>query len=246
MPNDREAAAAEMARLAGSSTSWDERFWRAGDRTLTPAEVVAALTPHLTDERRARIEAVLDGRTYELAVVVDGLVDTGNVAAVMRTADAMGIQPFHIVDTAGSYKHSRRTTQGAEKWLDRWRWRDPRDCVGFLRHFGYSIVVTRRGGDPLAGYDFSTRTALVFGNEVDGVSPQLLGAADAALEIPMTGFARSFNISVAAGICLYAARKGRSGDLPPHDRERLRAVWYQLSVPNPGAVLRAAAAGGSP
>jgi tRNA (guanosine-2'-O-)-methyltransferase len=81
-------------------------------RPLDPAQVVALLEPHLSDRRRARIEDVLDGRTYTVATVVEGIVNTGNVNAVMRTAEALGYQGFHIITGDAVYKDSRRTSVG--------------------------------------------------------------------------------------------------------------------------------------
>jgi len=237
MPGDSAVAAREMARLAISATSWDDHWWQASGHEITPADVIAALGPHLSTDRKQRIEQVLDRRTYRLAVVVDGMVDTGNVAAVMRSVEAFGVQAFHVVDTAGRYKHSRRTTQGAEKWLDRWRWQSPGDCVRFLRAAGYTVAVTRAGGEPIDRFGFTDPTALVFGNELDGVSAEMADAADVVLGIPMMGFAQSLNISVAVGICLADARPRLAGALSAEERDRLRAVWYQQSVPNPGPLL---------
>ena len=166
------------------------------------------------------------------------MVDSGNVSAVMRTADAFGVQPFHAIDTASSYKHSRRTSQGAEKWLDRYRWKSVPDCVSFLRSAGYRIVAAHldAGSVPIHEIDFSTPTAIAFGNKLEGLSPELLDAADLNAMIPISGFVQSFNISVAAGLCLYRAREsrrdrlGRHGDLGDDDRDRLRAVFTMKSV----------------
>ncbi|WP_243664616.1 hypothetical protein [Rhodothermus marinus] len=54
--------------------------------------IVAWLQPYLTERRRQRIEQVLDGRTYTVVPVVEGLANTGNVSAVMRSAEALGYQ----------------------------------------------------------------------------------------------------------------------------------------------------------
>lgn len=240
MASDPVVARREMAGLLrrGRLTSFDPGWFRYGGRVLTPAEIVAILRPHLTADRIARIDAVLDERTYNLAVVVDGMVDTGNVSAVMRSADAFGVQPFHAVDRAGGYKHSRRTAQGARKWVDRWVWREAAEAIGALRHQGYRLVVADLdpGATPVAEADLSARTALIFGNELSGVSDDFRAASDEVVAIGMSGFAQSLNISVAAAICLYEARRcrlerlGAHGDLAASDRERLQAVFTIKSV----------------
>ncbi len=140
MPSDPVVARYEMRRLLTRRTSRDPEWFTFGDRTLSPAEVTAILEPYATQERLAKIDEVLDRRTSSLTVVVEGMVDTGNVAAVLRTADGFGVQDFHAIDTARSYKHSKRTSQGAEKWIDRYRWRSPAECVAHLHESGFDVV----------------------------------------------------------------------------------------------------------
>lgn len=235
-----------MARLARSRrTSFDDSwFFRAGSMRA-PLEIIAALDPHLSEARTKKLTDSLDGRTRNTTVVIEGMVDTGNIAAVMRTADSFGVQEIHVVDTATSYKHSRRTSQGAEKWLDRFRWHSVAECVEALRRVDRRIAAAHL--DPAAtaidGYDFTRPTALVFGNELGGLTDEMLAAADDVVAIPTGGMTQSLNISVAAGICLYRAREqriaalGYHGDLLPDDRLRLHAIWAMKSVANVDALL---------
>jgi tRNA (guanosine-2'-O-)-methyltransferase len=240
MPSDPIVARAEMERLLapGRGTTRDPAWFRFGEQVLTPDEVLDVLAPYLTAEREARIDAAVAGRTRAVAVVVEGVVDTGNIAAVMRTADGFGIQEFHVVDTAGHYKHSKRTAQGSEKWLDRRRWRRAADCVEYLRAGGYRIVAAHLddAAVPIDAIDFTIPTAMVFGNELDGLSAEMVAAADVTTVIPISGFVQSFNLSVAAGVALYRARAdriarlGRHGDLSDEERLRMRAVFAMKSV----------------
>lgn len=243
-----------MRRLTAARRTSADPWWFTFDgAVVTPEAIASQLRSHLTDERVHRIEEVLDARTTRLAVVVEGMVDTGNIAAVMRTAEGFGVQPFHTIDTAAGYKHSRRTSRGAEKWLDRWRWKSPADCVEYLRNGGFRIVAAHLspGATPIAEADFSAPTALVFGNELYGLSREMLAAADAEVMIPISGFVQSFNVSVAAALCLAAARRdriaklGRHGDLAAEERDRLRAIWYQKTVPHARHIItRGVRAGG--
>jgi tRNA (guanosine-2'-O-)-methyltransferase len=245
MPNDKEVAAAEMLRLIGQGTTRDPHWFSFGDRRLSPDEVVELLLPFVTDDRVRRLDEVVGERTYNLTVAVEGMVDTGNVAAVMRTADGFGLQAFHAIDTAGTYKHSRRTARGAQKWLDRYRWRSVADCVEYLRAEGYRLIAAHVDptATPIEEVDFSRRTALLFGNELAGVSDEALAMVEDTTFIPVSGFIESYNISVAAGLCLYAARNdrirrlGRQGDLPAEDRDRLRAVFMMKSVKHHRALI---------
>lgn len=249
-------AAEEMRQLlAVAQTALGEEapFTFAG-RRFTPAEVISVLAPYLTDARRERIDAVLAERTYTVAPVVEGLINTGNVSAVMRTAEALGFQAFHVItheahDDGVRYKTSDRTTQGADKWLDVWRWETPQACVDHLRADGYRIVVTHLDDRSVSidAIDFTKKTALVFGNETDGVTPEMRALADQTCVVPMSGFTQSFNISVAAAVCLYharqhrLARQGYHGDLTEARRELLRAVFYVKGIRHARHVLERAA-----
>lgn len=239
-------------RLLGASSysPLDADRFRFGDRAFTPEEIVDRLAPYLTDERATRIEEVLEGRTHRLVTVVEGLVNMGNVSAVMRSAEALGCQPFHVITDGGSFKNSRRTSQGAEKWLDVYRWETPADCAAYLHEEGYRIVATHLDDSsiPIDDVDFSEPTAVVFGNERDGVSDEMVTLADERVIVPMVGFVQSFNISVAAAVTLYhayrdrKARQGRHGDLSVDERAALRATFYLRSVRAAEDILRSSAA----
>ena len=228
----------EMFELVHGVRSDDPSWFEFGDRVLAPDDIVTILKPRLSESRIETIERVLDARTNDVTVVVEGMVDLGNVSAVMRSADGFGVQSFHAIDTANTYKRSRRTTRGTDKWLDRYRWSDVESCYAFLRSRAFQIVVATVGDEttPLDQIDLTERVALVFGNELDGVSRQARELADLEFTIPMAGFAESFNVSVAASIALYATRRqrtrryGSAGSLDAAERDRVRAVWYLKSV----------------
>lgn len=210
-----------------------------GRHTLSAAQIIELLTSRISQERRDAIRSVIDQRTYSIACVCDGLYDTGNVAAVMRSAEAMGIQPFHVVSPQTRLKRSKRITAGTDKWLDITRWTTPGECIGALRERGYRIVATQLADDcvPISEIDFTQEpTAIVFGNEHAGVSQEFLEASDIRCIIPMRGFAESFNISVAAALSFYhiaqdrLARQGFHGDLNEAQREILEAHFYMRSL----------------
>ena len=216
-----------------------------GDRRVPAADVVEALRPFVSRARQERIDGVVARRTYTVATVIEGLYDLGNVHAVMRTAEGLGFAAFHMIEAGGTYKRSRRSSQGAEKWLDVARWPTPAACAAGLKRRGYRLAVTHLDAAvPVDTLDFSRPTALAFGNEAEGISDALLSLADARCIIPMNGFVQSFNISVAAALGLYHAYTDRlrslggSGDLSADEREILRAVYYRRSVAHADAILR--------
>lgn len=207
---------------------------------LSAATIRELLSDQLTEERRLGIDKVLEGRTYTVVPVMEGIHDLGNAAAVLRTSEGLGYQAAHVIDTQEDHKMSRRVTQGADKWLDVERWSDSAACADALKARGYQIVATDLDADCRLGeVDFTQPTALVFGNEQAGVSPQMLAMADRRCILPMTGFVQSYNISVAAALSLYEAyrqrveRLGAQGDLSARQKEILRAHFYLRSATRP-------------
>jgi tRNA (guanosine-2'-O-)-methyltransferase len=249
--HDPEAARAEMQALLADKGAPDEDLLpEIGGRRLEASEVIRLLSGHLTDRRRARIANVVAGRTKRLVPVVEGLVNTGNVSAVMRSAEALGCQALHVVEGAGEqrFKRSKRTSQGAEKWLDLTRWSGPDACAAHFRTHGVQLVATALTDEavPIGEIDFRRPTALVFGNEEGGVSEAMLAAVDRVCIVPLPGFTESFNVSVAAAVALHHARRAQredgggplTGDLNAAERERLTARFYLRSVTKAEAILR--------
>ncbi len=237
-PTNREKAEQDLARLeqdAGSPTIDGTPF--------PPDEIIRLLEPHVSPERMTRIRDVVAARTRHIVPVVEGVANTGNVNAVMRTAEGLGLQSFHVIKGDTPPKHSRRTSQGAHKWLDVAFWDSPVDCVQALRASGYRILVTHLDPTsvPIDEVDFSMRSALVFGNEKSGVSPELLGLADASIVLPLTGFVQSYNISVAAAMALHFADRGRRaagvGALTPDERRQLEADFLMRAVRHADEIL---------
>ena len=245
MASPHAATPEEMVDAISGRVSTDPEWFRIGDRVLEPAEVVSVLESYVSDQRKQRLEAALSERTDDVAVVIEGMVDLGNVGAVMRSADGFGVQTVHAIDTADAYKRSRRSSQGADKWLDRIRWTEPAACVDHLHEQGFTVLAADISDRsvPIHDADLTGRVAVVFGNELSGISPEMHRLVDGHIMIPMAGFSESFNISVAAAVTLFEVRRqriarfGRNGDLGDERTDQLRAVWYMQSVREPELLL---------
>lgn len=204
------------------------------------AVVIRALTPLLTQARLDRIERVIARRTRSVVPVLDGLIDPHNIAAVLRSAEAFGVQDVHVIEASDQpFVASHRVAQGTERWLDILRHRSPETCAAYLRERGYRILVATMGGqttprDLNASQD---PVAVVFGNEHAGVSPTLTRLSDGTYSIPMRGFVESLNVSVASAITIQAATEPRAGDLPEGARQALRARFMMLSVDRADEVI---------
>jgi tRNA (guanosine-2'-O-)-methyltransferase len=200
--------------------------------------VIAVLEPLLTEARRERIEQVIAARSTAVAAVLDGLIDPHNVSAVLRSADAFGVQAVHLIARPERFLASSRVSQGADRWVSLIEHESPTACVHALRARGHRIFVAavdgRLGPEALAR---EPRPAIVFGNEHAGVSADMRDLADGTYAIPMRGFVQSLNVSVAAAITLFAAMQGRPGQLDAQAAEELRARYCVLSVPHADEIV---------
>ena len=226
------------------------------------------LAPYVSERRMARIEAVVAARTFSVLPVLEQVHDPGNVNAVFRSAEGLGYGGAALVDLQGDASGlveqyasgaddaafaserpiRRRQSQGAHKWLHVETHGSTAAFAESARARGYRIAVTALRADavPIAEWDFSQPTALVFGAEKDGASGEMLEAADAALLLPLDGFVQSYNVSVAAALALYHARQdriarlGRHGDLTDAERRILTAHYVARGVPLAAPLLRRA------
>lgn len=193
----------------------------------------------LVEGRKERIEEVVALRTRSLVVVLDKLEDTFNMAAVLRTCEAMGLQEVHVIENPDErFRPNLKVTQGCDKWLDIFKYKDAAACFEALRSRGFEVWVSaiREGASNVFDLRFDKKMALVFGNERRGVSQEVLDAADGVFWIPMRGFVQSLNISAAVSASVTHAIGWRhangqqAGDLSPAETEALKAQFAHLSV----------------
>ncbi|MFO0560139.1 MAG: RNA methyltransferase [Polyangiales bacterium] len=208
---------------------------------MSAAECVRALEPLVVDERRERIWKAVSGRTRSVVCVIEGLTDPHNASAILRTCDALGVHEVHAIEAHAHVKMTTRVTKGAEKWMDLRRHHAPEPCATELADRGYALYVAdMRATTSLEQIAEQPKVALAFGNEHAGISPALRAVAKGAFAIPMLGMVESFNVSVAAGIALWASTRGRHGDLREDERMELAARFFIESVRGGELVLERA------
>jgi tRNA (guanosine-2'-O-)-methyltransferase len=197
--------------------------------------------------RKERIERVLSQRTRNLTVVLDRLEDSFNMAAVLRTCEAMGLQDVHVIRNPDAvFAPNSKVTQGCDKWLDLHVHRDFKACVEVLHAQQFKVFASaiREGANNIFEMAFREKTALVFGNERFGVSEEVLALSDGTFWIPMRGFVQSLNISAAASACISQAvawrwrELGPQGDLTEAQTIELRESFSILSVKQRGRVFK--------
>src|SRR6478672_1330352 len=185
----------------------------------------------MTNERRQRIENVLNKRQNDLTVILENVFDPHNISAVMRSCDAVGVKEIYVLNTkiARHAKWGARSSSSAAKWLVIHQFEDAVACFEALRK-KYSLILTTHlssGAVSLFELDLLQPVALVFGNEHAGVSEEIIAMADGNFIIPQMGIIRSLNISVACAVSLYEAfrQKQNAGH---YDTAKLAATEYSI------------------
>jgi tRNA (guanosine-2'-O-)-methyltransferase len=196
--------------------------------------VVQTLRPYLTDARAERIEQVLARRVGSVSVAIESPADAHNAAAVVRTAEALGIVDVHVITAEYETLRKRSMTKGAHHWVQT---RHHADFASFREHVGGHVLAGAWPDAPLAleALPLERPLCLFFGNEQRGLSPVARAACTVGFRVPMSGMTESLNLSVCAAIALYVtlARKrvgGGGGDLSAERAAQLRARYYLHSV----------------
>lgn len=149
-------------------------------------------------------------RQRELVVVLPDIRSTFNTGSFFRTADAAGVKKIVLTGITAQppHPHLLKVSLGAEKTVP-WEYvEDSLRAIQLLRKQGYQIVVvekTEHSVDFQKGV-YTNKVALVFGNEVGGVTAELIQLADLIVSIPMAGQKESLNVSVAGGIIIFHLR----------------------------------------
>jgi tRNA (guanosine-2'-O-)-methyltransferase len=199
--------------------------------------VLKHIAPVLTASRLEKIKKISSERVYDVAVVLEGIYDRGNISAVMRTAEALGFINFHVIETQEKFKEANRVTQGSDKWVEVRKWKTTSEAIQHFKKNNIRICVTTlEGGRPIDEVDFNQPCAFVLGNEKEGASREIIEAADERVFIPMHGFVQSFNISVAGALGLYHIQKEllktrkNLSDLSLEQQNILQAHYYMRSL----------------
>jgi len=165
----------------------------------------------MTPRRFRRLRAVLDRRQPDLTVVLEDVQKPHNLSAVLRTCDAAGVFEAHAVAPARDVRPARAVAQGTGRWVRLASHRSLDDLFGLLRGRGFRTWAAHPGAGSVdyREVDYTAPTAVLFGREKDGVSEAALRRVDGRLAIPMEGMVASLNVSVAAALVLYEARRQR-------------------------------------
>jgi len=166
----------------------------------------------MTPERKQRIIDTACRRQPDLTVFMERVHKPHNLAAVLRTCDAVGIMHAHAVPGDRGLPALNHTAQGAQRWVGLTRHPDTPSGLGELRRRGFACVAAHFSDRAIdfRSVDYTRPTAVVLGTEKFGISDEAAEACDQHIVIPMLGMTQSLNVSVACALILYEAQRQRA------------------------------------
>lgn len=165
----------------------------------------------MSPERFARINQMLDNRQPDLTLCLDQVHKTNNIAAVIRSADAVGVHQIHAIWPEIEMRVSGNTASGSQQWVKTIKHYTVDEAFSAFRQQGMQIIATNFSAEAVdfREIDYTRPTAIILGHEKNGVSAEAIALADQQVIIPMVGMVQSLNVSVAAGLLLFEAERQR-------------------------------------
>lgn len=163
------------------------------------------LKQFLTEERLSKIEFYAQESSDFVLPVMEDIFQFRNAAAIVRSVEACGFHKIVAMESENEFNPNLRVTKGAETWVEVEKMPHQLESLKKIKEKGYKILAVspEKNATMLPDYALKEPVALVFGTEKEGVTEEILDFADETLAIPMYGFTKSFNVSVAAAICFY-------------------------------------------
>ena len=163
----------------------------------------------LDELNRVSVDEFKTATKFPVAVVLDNVRSMHNIGSIFRTSDGFAVEQLCLCGITAQPPHREieKTALGATQSINWAYYANVLDAITKLRDEGYQIIAVEQAEkstmlndfEPVAGKKY----ALIFGNEVNGVSDEAMNNIDACIEIPQFGTKHSFNIVVSAGIVLW-------------------------------------------
>ncbi len=158
---------------------------------------------------RVSVEKFKELQKLPLVCILDNIRSQHNIGSIFRTADAFRVQELVLcgITATPPNREIHKTALGATESMQ-WQYVEhAADAVKKLKSEGYRIIAIEQAENSIALEQFlpqaGEKIALVFGNEVLGVSDEVMNLLDGCIEIPQFGTKHSLNVSITAGIVLW-------------------------------------------
>jgi 23S rRNA (guanosine2251-2'-O)-methyltransferase len=158
---------------------------------------------------RISVDQFKDSEKLPVVIVLDNIRSLHNVGSAFRTADAFRVEKIILTGITGTPPHREieKTALGATLSVSWQHVESTESALKTLKEEGYRIILVEQTSESknLQSFDIAdgARYALVFGNEVNGISEECIPLADESLEVPQFGTKHSLNVSVCLGIIVW-------------------------------------------
>lgn len=163
----------------------------------------------LDELNRATVSEFKDQEKLPVTVVLDNVRSMHNIGSIFRTSDGFAVEQIVLCGITAQPPHREieKTALGATASVNWTYYKDVVEALKQLRTDGYQIIAIEQAENSVMLNTFTpdknVKYALIFGNEVNGVSDEAMQIIDTCIEIPQFGTKHSFNIVVSAGIVLW-------------------------------------------
>jgi tRNA (guanosine-2'-O-)-methyltransferase len=165
----------------------------------------------MTPERLSTIKNSLDRRQPDLTVIMENVRKPHNLAAVARTLEAVGGLEINAITALTSIRLTQLSAGGVKKWISVNRFPNTEHGLSHLKQQGHQVIATTLNESSIdfREVDYTRPTAILVGEELEGISDEAIQMADECITIPMAGMVQSLNVSVASALVLYEAYRQR-------------------------------------
>ena len=195
----------------------------------------------ISENKIDKFNRIIRDRTRHLTIVMEDIFQPHNTSAVLRSCDCFGLQDVHIIENLNKYEVNPAVALGSSKWINIYKYNklenNSGDCFEKLKTQGYRIIAAtpHRDGFTPESLPLENKIALIFGTELEGLTPQAIEMADGFVKIPMYGFTESLNISVSAALLVRSiTERLHNSEIPWHLSETesldIRIAWAKSVV----------------
>ncbi len=169
----------------------------------------------MQDQKPERLEKILQlvaNRQPDLTVFMEEVHKPHNLAAIVRTADAVGIGEVHATFPEDVKYTGHHTASGSKRWVKTHPYESLQLGIAQIKSQGMQLLCAHFSDQAVdfRKIDYTKPTCLLVGSELVGVSEQAAELADQHITIPMLGMVQSLNVSVATALILYEAQRQRA------------------------------------
>ena len=166
----------------------------------------------MTSSRYKKILQMLKQRQPGLTVVMENVHKAHNLAAIARTCDAVGIPEIHAITQFEELNLTEDAASGSGGWVNVNIHPNIEAAYLILKQNGFQLLTAHFNtqAKDFREIDFTKPTAVIVGQELEGLSEEAISGADGSITIPMYGMVQSLNVSVATAIILYEAQRQRA------------------------------------